>query len=106
MFYHKVINPEIEKYMTPLCLAILISDDGCWAKPGVLIATNCFNLIEIELLVRLLKNKFNLDCTIQLLKASGNYSIYIKGSSIPVLRELLLPHMHFSMGGVPHKLGI
>jgi hypothetical protein len=28
--------------MTPLCLAILISDDGFWAKPGVRIAANCF----------------------------------------------------------------
>jgi hypothetical protein len=33
MFYRKgkkVIKPIIESYMTPLCLAILISDDGCW----------------------------------------------------------------------------
>ena len=31
MFYHKgkkVISPEIANYMTPLCLAIWISDDG------------------------------------------------------------------------------
>lgn len=106
MFYHKgkkIINSNIEQYMTPLCLAIWISDDGCWAKPGVRIATNCFNFFEIELLVRLLKNNFNLDCTIQLLKTSGNYSIYIKSSSIPRLRELLLPYIHFSMR---YKLGL
>ena len=99
MFYHKgkkVIKPLIENYMTPLCLAIWISDDGCWAKPGVRIATNCFSYSETELLVKILKNKFNLDCTIQLLKTSNNYSIYIKSSSIPTLRKILLPHTHSS----------
>ena len=106
MFYHKgkkVIKPLIENYMTPLCLAIWISDDGCSAKPGVRIATNCFSYSETELLVKILKNKFNLDCTIQLLKTSNNYSIYIKSSSIPTLRKILLPHMHFSM---KYKLGL
>ena len=106
MFYHKgkkVIKPQIENYITPLSLAILISDDGCWAKPGVRIATNCFSLTEVELLVKILKNKFNLDCTIQLLKISSNYSIYIKSSSIPTLREILLPYIHSSM---KYKLGL
>ena len=106
MFYDKgkkVIKADLENYMTPLCLAILISDDGCWAKLGVRIATNCFSLTEVELLVRILGNKFNLDCTIQTLKPSNNYSIYIKGSSIPRLREILLPHIHPSM---KYKLGL
>jgi hypothetical protein len=106
MFYSKgkkVIKPRIENYMTPLCLAIWISDDGCWAKPGVRIAVNCFTLAEVELLVKILKDKFNLDCTIQLLKASNNYSIYIKSSSIFTLRELLLPYIHPSM---KYKLGL
>lgn len=106
MFYRKgkkVIKPIIENYMTPLCLAIWISDDGCWVKPGVRIAANCFTYSEVELLVKILKNKFNLDCTIQLLKPSQNYSIYIKGSSIPNLRQIVLPHMHPSM---KYKLGL
>jgi len=106
MFYRKgkkVIKPIIENYMTPLCLAIWISDDGCWAKPGVRIAANCFTYSEVELLVKILKNKFNIDCTIQLLKPSQNYSIYIKTSSIPNLRQIVLPHIHPSM---TYKLGL
>ena len=79
------------------------ADDGGWAQPGVRIATNCFSIDEVKLLVKILKNKFNLDCTIQLLKASGNHSIYIKSSSIPTLREILLPHIHPSM---KYKLGL
>lgn len=106
IFYHKgkkVIKPILKNYMTPLCLAVWISDDGCWAKPGVRIATNCFSLTEVQLLVKILKDKFNLDCTIQLLNISNNYCIYIKASSIPALREILLPHMHSSM---KYKLGL
>lgn len=81
----------------------ILKDDGGWAKPGVRIAANCFSLDEVKLLVKILKDKFDLDCTIQTLKASGNYSIYIKSSSIPTLREILLPHMHPSM---KYKLGL
>lgn len=106
LFYHKgkkVLKADIEYYITPLCLAVLISDDGGWAKPGVRISTNCFSLTEVELLVRILKNKFNLDCTIQHLKFSNNYSIYIKGSSMPTLRKIIGPHMHPSM---KYKLGL
>ncbi len=47
-------------------------------------------------MVKILKDKFNLDCTIQLLNVSNNYCIYIKALSIPTLREILcvVPHMH------------
>lgn len=108
MFYHKgkkVIKPMIEEFITPLSLAIWISDDGGWAKPGVRIATNSFSFVENELLVNILKRKFNLDCTIQTLKASGNYSIYIKSSSIPTLREIVLLHMQASPS-MKYKLGL
>lgn len=106
MFYHKgkkVIKPMIENYMSPLSLAILISDDGCFAKPGVRLAVNCFSLEEVELLVQILKRKFKLECTIQTLKPSGNYSIYIIGSSVPALIKIVLPYMPPSM---KYKLGL
>lgn len=106
MFYKKgikYINADLVKYITPLALAIWISDDGGWAKPGVRIATNSFKLKEVEFLVEVLQSKFGLNCTIQTLKPSGNHNIYIKGSSVPKLRELVLPHLHTSMH---YKLGL
>ena len=106
MFYKKgkkYINTDIVKYITPLALAIWISDDGGWAKPGVTIATNSFKLKQVEFLVEVLESKFALSCTIQILKPSGNYNIYIKGSSIPKLRVLILPFLHPSMY---YKLGL
>lgn len=106
MFYKKgikYINADLVKYITPLALAIWISDDGGWAKPGVRIATNSFKFKEVEFLVEVLQSKFGLNCTIQTLKPSGNHNIYIKGSSVPKLRELVLPHLHISMH---YKLGL
>lgn len=106
MFYKKgvkYINADLVKYITPLALAILISDDGGWAKPGVRLAVNSFKLKEVEFLVEVLSDKFGLDCTIQTLKLSGNYNIHIKGSSVPYLRKLILPYLHPSMH---YKLGL
>jgi hypothetical protein len=106
MFYKKgvkYINADLVKYITPLALAIWISDDGGLAKPGVRLAANSFKLKEVEFLVEVLQSKFGLNCTIQTLKPSGNHNIYIKGSSVPKLRELVLPHLHTSMY---YKLGL
>lgn len=114
LFYlkgNKIISSEIMKYLTPMSIAFLIMDDGGWVSgsKSVRIATNNFTLQEVELLRKTFKTKFNLDCTIQLLtKKGGNtpkdkYSLYIKVSSLPRLRELVLPYMHSSM---LYKLGL
>ena len=100
MFYKKgkkYIDPQIENYSTPLALAILIIDDGGLTKYGVRIATNYFELREVEFLIRVLKNKFNLDCTVQYLKDIYRYSIYIKSLSTLTLRELIVPYLHSCM---------
>lgn len=81
MFYkkgRKIINPKIEKYLTPLALAVWIMDDGGWANPGVRLSTYNFNLQEVEFLVSLLKKLYDLDCTIQILKNGTQSSIYIQ----------------------------
>ena len=106
MFYKngvKYIHPNVEKFLTPLALAIWIMDDGGWAKPGVRIATYSFTLKEVEYLLNILIKKFNLSCTIQKIHLPNKYSIYIKKESIYKLRELVLPHMHKSMF---YKLGL
>jgi hypothetical protein len=106
MFYKKgkkYVSSKIENYITPLALAVWIMDDGGWANPGVRIAANSFNLEEVELLVKILTDKFNLNCTIQHLKSVNKYSIYIKGSSIVHLRNVVLPYLHPSMY---YKLGL
>ena len=106
MFYKdgkKVINPKIEKYLDPLALAIWIQDDGGWTQYGVRIATNCFKFSEVQYLERLLKTKFDLNCTIQKIGTVDQYSLYIKAESMGGLRKIVLPYFHKSMY---YKLGL
>ena len=109
----KMISSEIMNYLTPMSIAFLLMDEGGWVSgsKSVRISTNNFTLQEVELLRDTFKAKFNLDCTIQLLTKKGlvldlskdKYSLYIKVSSLPRLRELVLPYMHSSM---LYKLGL
>jgi hypothetical protein len=99
----KVMPLNLELYFTPLSLAILISDDGGYTNAGVRIATNNFNFNEVEMLANILRNKFNLDVTIQKIGLSNKFSVYIKKNSMVSLRELVLHHMHKSMH---YKLGV
>lgn len=120
MFYHKgkkVIPLNISEYLTPLALAVLVMDDGGCTNYGVKIATNSFELKEVELLKTLLKSKYNLEPTIPLgpcrnrqgqgqgqkIWIKDKYSIYIKKQSIPNLINIIGPFMHSSM---LYKLGI
>jgi len=104
LFYKKgkkYINLKLEDYLTPLALSIWIMDDGSWVKSGVRIATNCFELVEVKILVNIITKLYNLNCTIQ--NIEGRYSIYITKESIPKLKNIVLPHMLPSMA---YKLGI
>lgn len=119
LFYKKgikVVSPQIENYLTPLALAVWIMDDGGWINYGERIASNHFTLSEVTLLCHILKNKYNLDTTIQCIwvpavikqktvvnRNLDRYSIYINKSSIPALISIILPYMHKSMH---HKLGL
>lgn len=106
LFYNKgkkVIPRNIAEYLTPLALAVWVMDDGGWANSGVRIATNSFELKEVELLNDVLKSRYNLDTTIQKIFIKDKYSIYIKKQSIPALRSIVGPFMHPSM---LYKLGI
>ena len=105
LFYKKgkkTINVKLEKYLTPLALAIWIMDDGGWAKPGVRLSSYSFKLEQVEFLACLLKKKWDLNCTIQKRSRANQYSIYIKSESVVKLRKLVLPFlvpsMHYKLG--------
>jgi len=116
LFYHKGkkrINKNLENYITSLSLAVWLMDDGGWTGYGVRISTNAFSYEEIIILTGILNRKFELKCTIQNLSKPKNYnkntiyvdkySIYIKSTSVPLLRKLVLPYFHSSM---LYKIGL
>lgn len=58
-------------------------DDGSPYRSGFVFNTNSFTLSEVELLVKVLKNKFNLNCSIHTRKdmTITPYLLYIKADS-------------------------
>lgn len=99
----KIVPLNIEYLITPLTLAVWISDDGGWANGGVRIATNEFTLTEVTLLAMILRSKYALDVTIQKISIENKFSIYIKKNSVNKLKEIIFPYLHSSMY---YKLGI
>jgi hypothetical protein len=101
----KIVPANLGLFFTPLTLAFWISDEGGWTGYGVKFSTNSFSEKEVQFLIDLLKNKFDLNCTKQLtgVKGRNQFQIYIKADSIKKLRDLILPVMHPSMH---YKLGL
>lgn len=85
----------IEDYLTPLALAVWISDDGARNKAGCYLCTYGFPLEDVERMVHILERKFSLRCTIQ--RTKDGPRIYVREESMDHLRSLVLPHMVPSM---------
>ncbi len=96
----KIVPCNIEKLLTARSLAYWAMDDGSADRSGFIFHTNSFTLIEVELLVKVLKNKFDLNCSIQTRndKEIKPYFIYVKGDSLNKLINLIEPYVipHFS----------
>lgn len=59
----KVIPSNIEKLLTPVGLAYWFMDDGYKSQKGLYICTDSFTLKDIEKLIKVLQNKFDLKCS-------------------------------------------
>lgn len=99
LFYNskkvKVVPSNISDLLTARGLAFWIMDDGSKIVNGLHLNTYAFSSPDIDLLLDVLKNKFNLKCSIHI--KNGQYRIYISHESMDLLRSLVTPHMHTSM---------
>lgn len=68
---------------------------GSKAKYGFYLNTQSFTNEENLLLVKTLKDKFNLNSTVH--KARQNYIIYIKADSMSNFKNIVKPYFHESM---------
>lgn len=89
----KVVPLNIAELLTPLGICYWISDDGSRDKHKkfVVLCTDSFTLVEVELLVDTLNKKWDLKC--YKCKQGKGYRIIIPSYSIPVLQKLVAPHM-------------
>jgi hypothetical protein len=106
IFYKNKIKvlPEYNyliQFLTPLALAIWIMDDGTLKSPGIRIATNNFTQKECEILIEVLRDKYNIESSIH--KNNDRHQLYIKKESMKLLTDLIKPYFHSSMY---YKLGL
>jgi hypothetical protein len=80
--------------LTPIALAHWICGDGYFRNGGVAFATDSYSIIEVVQLINVLIVRYNLDCS--LFFHQGKPRIIIKRNSLNDLKNLVLPHMHFS----------
>ena len=99
----KIIPKNITDLLTPLSLTYWICDDGSWNKINkyVTICTDSFTLLEVENLISVLNNKFNLKS--YKVKNGKNYRIIIPSYSIYILQDLISSHIPSMM---KHKIGL
>lgn len=106
LFYvdgEKILPSNIGELLTPLGLCYWICDDGSFCKKYQVVTLNTqgFSLKEVELLIKVLGDKFGLKCTIN--KNKGKFIIRISRKSIPLLQNLLVPVMPVMM---KYKIGL
>ena len=75
----------------PLSLAVWFMDDGSAEYAGASLQTHSFTKQDVQLLMKTLKNNFNLDVSRRLNK--GNWIVYFPKKSMPRLQRLILKHM-------------
>ena len=99
----KIVPQNIAELLTPLSLAYWICDDGgfCKTRQVIYLSTNAFTEEEVKLLISVLNNKWDLNCTIN--KHGQGFRIRIPKKSMPVVQALLSTHMPSMMR---FKLGL
>lgn len=93
----KILPYSLRNYFTPLALAIWIMDDGGKVGSGLKLSTNNFTKEEVDYLVFLLKDIFNIDSNRQSAGCKDQYCIYIIADSMPTLVNIVKPYIIPSM---------
>jgi anti-sigma regulatory factor (Ser/Thr protein kinase) len=70
-------------------------DDGSKQGGGFYLNTQSFSKGENLFLIKILMDKFKLECTLN--NTKGKYIIYIRKQSINLFKELVKPYFHESM---------
>jgi len=92
----KTIPSNIGELLTPIGLAYWAMDDGNKNKKNFYLNTDSLSLDEVQLLIKVLKDNFDLDCTFHV-KRKGQYRIFIQVKSMDRFRSLVYPYFHPSM---------
>lgn len=95
----KIVPHNIYDLLTPVALAHMIMGDGQWSRHGLILCTNSYTIEEIVRLMNVLMVRYNLECNIREFSSNKKieHMIYIKHSSMPLLRSIVKSHVYPSM---------
>lgn len=103
LFYQdntKIVPYNIFNLLTPIGLAFWIMDDGSRQNDGLHLSVYSFDSESVDRLLKTLREKFNLKCSIH--KHDRGPRIYIWTESMPHLRSLvgdfIIPSMNYKIG--------
>jgi hypothetical protein len=92
----KIVPANIGELLTARGLAYWCMDDGNKDRGNFRLATLSFSRNDVLLLIKVLKENFSLDCSLNTVK-STQYRIYVKANSMVQFRALVSPYFHPSM---------
>lgn len=99
----KKIPSNITDILTPVSLAYWIMDDGSFIGSGLRISTNSFSSKDLDLLINALEKNFSIKASRNIqYKDRSQYTLYITKAQLPLVRSLVIDHMHPDM---LYKLG-
>jgi len=104
LFYQngvKIIPHNIYDLLTPAALAHWIMGDGAAQAHGLIICTDSYSIVDVVRLINVLIIRYKLECTLRF-HTPSQPRIYIRQRSMPLLINIVIPHMHSSM---LYKLG-
>jgi len=93
--YKKILPNNIEELLTIEAIAYWVMDDGGKTKEGMHISTESFTISEINKLIEILNNKYDIKCTLHERPPSGRIYVWVKG--MKRLKELISPYLIPSM---------
>jgi hypothetical protein len=93
------IPADIANYITPISLSYWIADDGAKHGKGLMLNTNSYEKVQVELLSFVLNQTFGFSSSVYAKKGRTTtyYTIYIPSKDMPKIRALVLPYLHSSM---------
>lgn len=90
-FYRDGRKVVPELLLTPLALAVWFMDDGCKSYRSIYLNTQQFDLESQERLVKLLKEQWGIDATLN--KDKTYRRIRIAVHSVPKFKDLVMPYL-------------
>jgi hypothetical protein len=96
----KKIPEKIDKWLTPVCLAVWFMDDGSAGSPsgGLKIATHCFAQADLIRVQKALQTKYHLSSSLYLNKKnSSQYVLAFGQKDATTFAKVISPWIHPSM---------